>query len=161
MSQQWPSPNQDLTFSLVKCWTTVAHGTRIAELCANGLVPKTAQGLTTFCEPNGQPTELTCSQKYRPGSVLIDAERLVLAALMSVFSSMDCVEALAYCKSRWQAYVFHPFWLSIQTYLEHSITFPDAVASASLVENPNVRTFVLECWHRLSRRTSLTYANVF
>ena len=30
-----------------------------------------------------------------------------------------------------------------------------------MVENPNVRSFVLECWSRLSVRTSLQYANSF
>lgn len=147
---EWPDDPQ----SLAKVWSRVAHGTRIAELCSRSLVPVTQRGLTVFYTLTKEPTELTCSLKYKPSGKTIDSARLVSIAVISLFMTMSPVAALAYCKGKWSS---EPslFWAKVRVVLAPAIDMPPTISEASRIENPNVRNFVLRCWYRLRTRLGI------
>ena len=159
---QWPEGGSRTTINLARTWTGIAHPTRIADLCANGLLPRPQSGLTTFFVPGrNTATELTCSLKYVPGASVIDNVRLVALTVTCLFLKLLPVEAVAFCKCRWDALPANQFWVAVKRYLEHSISMPPCIQEAAMIENPTVRTFVLASWYRLSVRSTLSYVDEF
>lgn len=137
---QWPQN----CLELAGLWTQIAHGTRIFELCSNGLCPVIQKGLVIFFV-NGEATELTCTLKFKPPKGIVHAESLVAVAITSLFLTMDPSSALSFCKNQW-SFNTGPFLNHINIILSSAIDMPPSIAEACKVQNPNVRSFVYRSW---------------
>ena len=132
-------------------WTKIAHGTRIVNLCSGSLIPITKRGLTVFHTLNKEATELTCSLRFKPGGKPIAGARLVRVALIALFMTVSPQSALCFCKGGWTT-TASEFWAAVQVILAPAIDMPPTISTASKIENPNVRNFVLRSWYRLRSR---------
>lgn len=128
----------------------MADGIRIMQLCNAGLLPKASRGLTVMHTAAGEPTELTCTLKFKPGAKFIAGVRLVNVALCALFLTHRVQIAAMFCKAQWVER--SPFWTHAEAILNSATDMPKSIERACMVDNPNVRSFTLRCWYRLRSR---------